>query len=114
MHPINHDAALAHLINSPVLQNSSLTLAGFRPGFQFNKINLGELPDIIMRQKVAKAFTFKVKSFVPSRVEGPSFDLGLEAMFFVRQQGDTYVRVRGPGQIFGWQLFSLEKQPVLD
>lgn len=37
--------------------------------------------------------TFKVESLVPPRVQRPSFDLGLEPVFFIGQQGHSDVGI---------------------
>lgn len=52
--------------------------------------------------------TFEIESLVPPRVQRPSFDLGLEPMFFIRQQGHSDVGVRCSTEVLRRKLFTLK------
>lgn len=70
---------------------------------------MGERPGLINVANSRGALTFKVECLVPARVERPSFDLGLESVFLIGQQGDADVRIRRSRQVLGRQIFALER-----
>ena len=53
--------------------------------------------------------TFKVKRFVPSRVERAPLDLRLEPVLLVREERDAHVRVGRARQVLRRQILALRK-----
>lgn len=53
--------------------------------------------------------TFEVKRFIPSGVQGPSFDFRLQPVFFVREKSNTDVGVWRAAHILGRQFLRLKQ-----
>lgn len=63
--------------------------------------------------KKEQCFTFKIKGFIPARIEGATSDFGFQSIFLIWKKGNSHVRIRRSAHILGWQVFGLKWIKIL-